>query len=45
MAKKVMLKMLENSKNLEYCENSVKVLSSLSEENFEEINKLADELV
>jgi flavorubredoxin len=45
MAKKVMLKMLENSKNLEYCENSVKVLSSLSKENFEEINKLADELV
>ncbi len=45
MAKKVMLKMLENSKNLEYCENSVKILSSLSDENIEEINKLADELV
>ncbi len=45
MAKKVMLKMLENSKNLEYCENSVKILSSLSEENIEEINKLADELI
>ncbi len=45
MAKKVMLKMLESSKNLEYCENSVKILSSLSDENIEEINKLADELV
>ncbi len=45
MAKKVMLKMLEDSKNLEYCENSVKILSSLSSENIEEINKLADELV
>ncbi len=45
IAKKVMLKMLENSKNLEYCENSVKILSSLSSENIEEINKLADELV
>ena len=44
-AKKVMLKMLEDSKNLEYCENSVKILSSLSNENIEEINKLADELV
>jgi molecular chaperone GrpE (heat shock protein) len=40
-----MLKMLEDSKNLEYCENSVKILSSLSNENIEEINKLADELV
>ena len=45
MAKKVMLKMLEDSKNLEYCENSVKILSALSNENIEEINKLADELV
>ncbi len=45
MAKKVMLKMLENSKNLEYCENSVKILSSISEENIDEINKLADELI
>lgn len=45
MAKKVMLKMLENSKNIEYCENSVKILSSLSEDNLEEIKKLADELL
>ncbi len=45
MAKKVMLKMFENSKNIEYCENSVKILSSLSDENIEEINKLADELL
>ncbi|MBE6749397.1 MAG: FprA family A-type flavoprotein [Ruminococcaceae bacterium] len=44
-AKKVMLKLLENSKNIEYCENSVKILSSISEENIEEINKLADELL
>ena len=45
MAKKVMLKMLENSKNLEYCENSVKILSSISDDNIDEINKLADELL
>ncbi|MBE6751202.1 MAG: FprA family A-type flavoprotein [Ruminococcaceae bacterium] len=45
MAKKVMLKMLENSKNIEYCENSVKILSSISDENIEEINNLADELL
>ena len=45
MAKKVMFQMFENSKNLEYCENSVKILSSISEENIEEINRLADELV
>lgn len=45
MAKKVMFKMLEDSKNLEYCENSVKILSSLSEENIEEIKKLANELL
>jgi len=45
MAKKVMLKMFETSKNIEYCENSVKILSSLSDENIEEINNLADELL
>ncbi len=44
-AKKVMQKMLENSKNLEYCENSVKITSALSEANIEEINKLAEELL
>ncbi len=44
-AKKVMQKMLENSKNLEYCENSVKIVSALSEINIEEINKLAEELL
>ncbi len=45
MAKKVMLKMFETSKNIEYCENSVKILSSLSDENIQEINNLADELL
>ncbi len=45
MAKKVMLKMLEDSKNLDFCETSVKILSSLSDENIDEINKLADELL
>ena len=45
MAKKVMIKMLENAKNIEYCENSVKILSSLSDDNFDEINKMADELL
>jgi flavorubredoxin len=44
-AKKVMQKMLENSKNLEYCENSVKIVSALNETNFEEIDKLAEELL
>ena len=45
VAEKYMRKMLENSKNIEFCENSVKILSSLSDDNIEEINKLADELV
>ncbi|MBR2876120.1 MAG: FprA family A-type flavoprotein, partial [Clostridia bacterium] len=45
MAKKVMLKMLENCKNLEYCSNSVKIMSSMSDENIAEINELADELI
>ena len=45
MAKKVMFKMLENNKNIEYCENSVKILSSISDDNIDEINKLADELL
>ena len=45
MAKKVMLKMLEGGKNLDFCETSVKILSSLSDENIDEINKLADELL
>lgn len=44
-AKKVMQKMLENSKNLEFCENSVKLTSSLDESNLDEIKKLAKELI
>ncbi len=45
VATKVMLKMLEGSKNLEYCENTVKILSALTEENKTQLDALAKELV
>lgn len=44
-ATKVMQKMLEGSKDLRYCENNVKILSAMSDENRETIEKLAEELV
>lgn len=44
-AAKVMKQMLEGSKNLTYLENNVKILSALSDENRETIDKLAEELV
>ena len=45
MAGKVMKKMLETSKDLTWLENEVKIMSSLSEENIDQINALADELL
>ncbi len=41
---KVMKGMLENSKNLTFAENQISIISSLSEDNIIEIEKLADEL-
>ncbi len=43
-AAKTMRKMLENSKNLTYAENEVKILSSMTEENKNQLEALADEL-
>ncbi|MDD6269987.1 MAG: FprA family A-type flavoprotein [Oscillospiraceae bacterium] len=43
-AARVMGKMLENSKNLTFAENSVKIMSALSEENRSQIEALAAEL-
>ena len=39
-----MSKMLENSKNLTYTENSVKIFSALSDESRAQIEALAEEL-
>ena len=44
-AVKVMTKMLEGSKNLHICENSVKILSALSDSSRAQIEALADELM
>ena len=44
MATKVMKTMLEKSKNLTLCENEVKILSALSEENKAQLDALAEEL-
>ncbi len=44
MATKVMQKMLEGSKNLAYAENTVRILSSLSEESAAALEALAEEL-
>ncbi|MGN0585103.1 MAG: FprA family A-type flavoprotein [Ruminococcus sp.] len=43
-AAKVMGKMLENSKNLTFAENNVKIMSALSDENRSQIEALAAEL-
>ena len=40
-----MAKMLENSKNLIFAENGVKIMSSVSDENLAQIDALADELL
>ncbi len=44
-AAKVMTTMLEKSKNLTYCENSVKIISAMNEENKTRLDALAAELV
>lgn len=44
-AAKVMTKMFENSKNLTFTENSVKIMSALSDENRSQIDALAEELM
>ena len=44
MATRVMRGMLEKCKNLQYAENTVRILSSLSEENRAQIDALAKEL-
>lgn len=44
MATKVMKGMLEKSKNITLCENEVKILSALSEENKAQLDALAEEL-
>ena len=45
MAGKVMKCMLEKSKNITWLENEVNIMSSMSEENKEQIEKLAEELL
>ena len=44
MATKVMKTMLEKSKNITLCENEVKILSALTEENKAQLDALAEEL-
>ena len=44
MATKVMKGMLENSKNLTFAENTVKILSALNEESSKQLDALSDEL-
>ena len=44
-AAKTMKAMLEKSKNLIFCENEVKILSAVNEENENQITALADELI
>ncbi len=45
MATKVMKAMLEKSKNLTFAETEVKILSSMTDENRRELEKLASELI
>ena len=45
VATKVMKGMLENSKDVSYAENNVKILSALNEDSINAINLLADELI
>ncbi len=44
LAAKTMKSMLENCKNLTYCDTTVKLMSALSDKNREEIEALSDEL-
>ncbi len=43
-AAKVMRTMLENSKNIEFAENTVRILSALNEQSSQQLEALADEL-
>ena len=45
MATKVMQGMLDGCKNLQYAQTAVKILSSVSQENYRQIQALAKELV
>ena len=45
VAAKVMTAMLEKSNNLTYCENSVKIMSAINEENKTQLDALAQELI
>lgn len=45
MAEKIMRQMFEKSKNLEFAENNIKIFSSLTSQNIEQINGLAKELM
>ncbi len=45
MATKVMTGMFEKSKNITFAENSVKIMSALSDENMDQLEALAEELV
>ena len=44
LAAKVMKGMLEKSKNLTFCENTVSIMSAMNEENSQELEALAEEL-
>lgn len=44
LAAKVMRGMLDKSKNIKFCENTVKILSALNEESSAQLEALADEL-
>ena len=44
MAAKNMMAKLEKCKNMTYCENTVKILSAVDEENMEQLSALANEL-
>jgi len=45
MAAKVMQKLLENSKEITFAENSVKIMSALNDESLAQLNALAEELI
>lgn len=44
LAAKVMRRMFENSKNITWINNNVKIMSSLSEENMQQLENMAEEL-
>ncbi|MBR2891827.1 MAG: flavin reductase [Bacilli bacterium] len=44
MATKVMRQMLENSKNIKYCENNVRIMSSLNSDSRMQLDNLVNEL-